>query len=78
MRLKPFWIGKCEVTWDEFDLYLRTATRTSRMTDGDEQKPDAPKKVPKASPADAVTRSRRKPYVDETYGFERESTRPSA
>src|SRR5262245_35638170 len=22
VRVKPFWIGKCEVSWDEFDLYF--------------------------------------------------------
>ena len=21
VKVRPFWLGKCEVTWDEFDLY---------------------------------------------------------
>jgi len=23
VKIKPFWMGKCEVTWDEFDVYWR-------------------------------------------------------
>src|ERR1700722_19071292 len=24
VRISPFWMGKCEVTWDEFELYYLT------------------------------------------------------
>jgi formylglycine-generating enzyme required for sulfatase activity len=78
VRLKPFWIGKCEVTWDEFDLYFRYGNKNLEKKEGEgtaEQMPegkDEPKKDAKsASPADAVSKPTR-PYVDETYGFERE------
>jgi len=60
VRLKPFWIGKCEVTWDEFDRWYRTGVAD------DPPPPDGPRVK---EPADAVTRPS-KSYVDETYGFE--------
>jgi formylglycine-generating enzyme required for sulfatase activity len=61
VRLKPFWIGKCEVTWDEFDRWYRTG-----VADNDPPPPEGPRVK---EPADAVTRPS-KSYVDETYGFE--------
>jgi formylglycine-generating enzyme required for sulfatase activity len=70
-KLKPFWIGKCEVSWDEFDLYFRVGNANLKE-DGEEEKKDEPKKDNKPlSAADAVSKPT-KPYVDETYGFERE------
>jgi formylglycine-generating enzyme required for sulfatase activity len=77
VRVKPFWIGKCEVTWDEFDLYFRYGNLNllKEEGDGEEKKPEVKKEAPKddkpLSPADAVTKPT-KPYVDETYGFERD------
>ncbi len=102
VRLKPFWIGKCEVTWDEYDLYFRLnndslkdgAAEGVEKKDGEEKKePSAtdgkqdvrkdgepkkgePKKDAKEAPkpktpADAVSKPT-KPYVDETYGHERD------
>jgi formylglycine-generating enzyme required for sulfatase activity len=83
VRLKPFWIGKCEVTWDEFDLYFRYGNKNLDKKEGEgegteEKKPAEPadKAEPKKedaappSPADAVSKPTR-PYVDETYGYER-------
>ncbi len=60
VQVKPFWMGKCEVTWDEFDLYWKTEPAV------DPNSPEA--KDPKV---DAVSRPT-PPYVDETYGHERE------
>lgn len=60
VKLRPFWIGKCEVTWDEFDLWWKN-----------EEKADPNKPEPKKSDSDAVT-SPTPPYVDETYGHERD------
>src|SRR4051812_26801220 len=80
VRLKPFWIGKCEVSWDEFDLYFRYGNKNLDKKEGEgeateEKKPDdkaeAKKDDKPAAPADAVSKPTR-PYVDETYGFERE------
>src|SRR3954470_10615005 len=73
VKLKPFWIGKCEVTWDEFDLYFRVGNTNLDKKEGDEEpRKDEPKKDGKPlAAADAVSKPT-KPYVDETYGFERE------
>ncbi|HEX3147876.1 MAG TPA: formylglycine-generating enzyme family protein [Gemmataceae bacterium] len=88
VRLKPFWIAKCECTWDEFDLYFREGNKNLDKKDGEgadtekkepddkpEEKKDAKSESKKdekpLSPADAVSKPT-KPYVDETYGFERE------
>src|SRR5262245_4623984 len=82
VRVKPLWIGKCEVTWDEFDLYFRVGNQNLKEEagggDGEKKegeakddKPAAKKDDKAASPADAVSKPT-KPYVDETYGFERE------
>jgi len=60
VKLYPFWIGKCEVTWDEFDLWWKS-----------EEKADPNKAEPKKGQSDAVTKPT-PPYVDETYGHERE------
>ena len=59
VTVRPFWIGKCEVAWDEFDLWWKS------MPDAD------PNKKAKLEGADAVSRPT-PPYVDETYGHERE------
>jgi formylglycine-generating enzyme required for sulfatase activity len=62
IELRPFWMGKHEVTWDEFHAYMR------------EQKwdlikePERESKNPRQRKADAVTKPTA-PYIDETYGF---------
>jgi formylglycine-generating enzyme required for sulfatase activity len=60
VQLKPFWMGKCEVTWDEFDLYWKD--RPGQKTD---KEPENPKD------ADAITRPT-PPYADETFDRGRE------
>jgi formylglycine-generating enzyme required for sulfatase activity len=61
VAIRPFWMGKTEVTWDEYDLYWK--------------KEEGAKKPPKLSPAersaDAVSRPT-PPYADETFGHGRE------
>ncbi len=59
VRVRPFWMGKTEVTWNEFDVYRENWSRNS---DNEE---DLRKN------ADAVTRPT-PPYIDETRGFGRE------
>lgn len=60
VTVKPFWIGKCEVTWDEYDLYWQ-------------KRPGAKKPVePKDILADAVTKPT-PPYADETFGHGRDN-----
>jgi formylglycine-generating enzyme required for sulfatase activity len=60
VKIKPFWMGKMEVRWDEYDLYWRK---------------NVGKKVEPVTPqdklADAVSRPT-PPYADETFGHGRE------
>jgi formylglycine-generating enzyme required for sulfatase activity len=71
VKLKPFWLGKCEVTWDEFDAYWTHSNLD--ITNPDTGLPFTPEEQAKRvkEPADAVTRPS-KPYVDETYTHGRE------
>ncbi len=60
VKIEPFWMGKCEVTWDEYDQYWKR---------DESVKPVNPTPIEKA--ADAVTRPT-PPYADETFGHGRE------
>jgi formylglycine-generating enzyme required for sulfatase activity len=60
VRIPPFWMGKVEVTWDEFDLYYKEKPEGRRNG-----RPD-PELAGKA--ADAITRPSPS-YIDETRGF---------
>jgi formylglycine-generating enzyme required for sulfatase activity len=61
VTVRPFWIGRFEVTWDEYDRY---AFSTEAVT--------APPGAGSAPPsADAVTRPT-PPYGDESFGFGKE------
>src|SRR5579884_54580 len=60
VQIRPFWMGKYEVTWDEFDLFWRT-----KPGQKEDKEPDEPKN------ADAVTRPT-PPYADETFKKGRE------
>ena len=70
-RDRPFWMGKTEVTWDEYDQFAfkdgrRPRDRTNRRGSSAEKD------------ADAVTRPT-PPYADETFGLRpRGPARPSA
>jgi formylglycine-generating enzyme required for sulfatase activity len=55
VRVGASWIGRCEVTWDEFDLFT-----------GDEAHPRDGFQAMKNPPADAITRPS-SCYLDETY-----------
>src|SRR6185437_6700141 len=60
VAIRPFWMGKCEVTWDEFDLFWR-----AHPGQKEDKEPENPKN------ADAVTRPT-PPYADETFKKGRE------
>jgi formylglycine-generating enzyme required for sulfatase activity len=60
VELRAFWMGKCEVTWDEFDIFWK-----ARPGNKDDQEPENP------GDADAVTRPT-PPYADETFDKGRE------
>ncbi|MCH2569906.1 MAG: formylglycine-generating enzyme family protein [Planctomycetes bacterium] len=61
VQVAPFWMGKCEVTWDEYELWAYSLEKRRRQVlkiaaDGTDRK------------ADAVTRPT-KPYTDMTFGM---------
>ena len=60
VKIRPFWMGKCEVTWGEFDLFWR-----ARPGQKKDKEPENPKD------ADAVTRPT-PPYHDEAFNKGRE------
>ncbi|MGD9853557.1 MAG: formylglycine-generating enzyme family protein [Planctomycetaceae bacterium] len=60
VRVDPFWMGKCEVTWDEYDTY-RTNLDIQRRNLLGRQTDDVDKR------ADAVTRPTTE-YTDMTFG----------
>lgn len=60
VKIRPFWMGKCEVTWDEFDPWWKSEAEVEAMAKKDAN-----------TESDAVT-SPTPPYVDETYGHERD------
>ena len=62
VTVKPFWMGKCEVTWNEFDAYWKSGPPGQKDD-------DLKKKKPKN--ADAITRPT-PPYADETFGHGRD------
>jgi formylglycine-generating enzyme required for sulfatase activity len=56
VTIRPFWMGKCEVTWDEFDQYWKA---------------EEPARKGEPEGVDAITRPT-PPYADETFGLGRE------
>jgi formylglycine-generating enzyme required for sulfatase activity len=61
VAVKAFWMGKCEVTWDEYDLYRKEEAVEA---------PEINEKRLKANP-EAIT-GPTKPYSDETFGHGRD------
>src|SRR5260370_8751209 len=61
IKIRPFWMGKTEVTWDEYDLF-----RKEKGVEAPEQNEERLK-----ADADAIT-GPTKPYADETFGHGRE------
>ncbi len=66
VSIRPFWMGKCEVTWDEFDLWWKEMPGNK---DEQIQAENAKLKGPKF---DALSRPT-PPYMDETFGRGRET-----
>ena len=66
VKIAPFWMGKYEVTWDEYDQFAFSLDLKKKKRDGVDPagQPESEKK------ADAVTRPT-PPYADETFGFGR-------
>jgi formylglycine-generating enzyme required for sulfatase activity len=66
VEIRPFWMGRCEVTWDEYDLFafsMDIKKKKAAGVDLDNQ-PESEKR------ADALTRPT-PPYADETFGLGR-------
>lgn len=64
VEIKPFWMGKCEVTWDEYDLF-----RTSEETHPPEgEKGRLIRFKFKSLTGDEITRPT-PPYMDMTFGY---------
>ncbi len=64
VTIKPFWMGKYEVTWDEYDQFAFSLDIKRRQREGiDIAKITATDKI-----ADAVTRPT-PPYADMTFGY---------
>ncbi|HVG38513.1 MAG TPA: SUMF1/EgtB/PvdO family nonheme iron enzyme [Pyrinomonadaceae bacterium] len=61
VALKPFWMGKTEVTWDEYDLFAFAQNLKKEQTPTTSAN----------SAVDAVTRPT-PPYADETFGLGRQ------
>jgi formylglycine-generating enzyme required for sulfatase activity len=61
VEIRPFWMGKCEVTWDEFDIYANSMNIRAKDSKPGEAPP---------SDVDGVTRPT-PPYTDMTFGYGR-------
>jgi formylglycine-generating enzyme required for sulfatase activity len=59
VKVRPFWMGKTEVIWDEYDLYRKNGPAGQRDNE-----------AALAKDADAITRPS-PTYADETWGFGR-------
>lgn len=70
VTIRPFWMGKCEVTWDEYDLWWKD------MPGGKDEQIQAELKLMekkiKREEFDALSRPT-PPYMDETFGRGRET-----
>ena len=60
VKLGAFWMGKCEVTWDEYELFMYPGI--------DKPKPEAGAQVYVDPASDAVSRPT-KPYVEMSFGM---------
>jgi formylglycine-generating enzyme required for sulfatase activity len=64
VTLKPFWMGKTEVTWDAYDLFAFSQDIRNKQ----QQKLDLAQQPETEKAADAVTRPT-PPYADQTFGL---------
>src|SRR5262249_30923253 len=66
VRIAPFWMGKHEVTWEEYDQFAFSLDLKKKQREN----VDRAKQPETEKNADAVTRPT-PPYADETFGFGR-------
>jgi formylglycine-generating enzyme required for sulfatase activity len=60
VKIEPFWMEQCEVTWDEYELFMYPEDKPAAPADGTTNYT--------AAAADAVTRPT-KPYVEMSFGM---------
>lgn len=63
VAISPFWMGKCEVTWNEFELFMYPEEEKKRVASNNETYND--------TITDAVARPT-KPYVEMSFGMGRD------
>jgi len=61
VEIAPFWMGKCEVTWDEYEIFMFSLDVARRKASG-----ESPSELDTL--ADTVTRPT-KPYTDMSFGM---------
>jgi formylglycine-generating enzyme required for sulfatase activity len=66
VAIAPFWMGKCEVTWEEFDQFAFSLDIKKKKAAG----VDFANQAATENASDAVTRPT-PPYADETFGYGR-------
>src|SRR5213083_48132 len=66
VTIRPFWMGKTEVTWDEYDLFAFSQDIKRKKQQG----VDLTEQPATEKAADAITRPT-PPYADETFGLGR-------
>ena len=66
VTIGPFWMGKTEVTWDEYDLFAFSQDIKRKKQQG----VDVTQQPAREKAADAITRPT-PPYADETFGLGR-------
>lgn len=66
VKVGPFWMGKCEVTWDEYDQFAFSMDLKRKKADG----VDLAGQAEGEKTADAISRPT-PPYADETFGLGR-------
>jgi formylglycine-generating enzyme required for sulfatase activity len=66
VTIRPFWMGRTEVTWDEYDFFAFSQDIFKKQ----EQGVNLAKQSEAEKAADAITRPT-PPYADETFGFGR-------
>ncbi len=77
VEIEPFWMGKCEVTWDEYDLFGLDIDRDRREMKLRQEHPDVKAdeldqfKSERELLWDAITKPT-KPYTDMTFGMGKE------
>jgi formylglycine-generating enzyme required for sulfatase activity len=66
VKIEPFWMEQCEVTWDEYELFMYADDKPAAPADGTTNYTTA-----SAAAVDAVTRPT-KPYVEMSFGMGKE------